>query len=473
MSSLLQKLYWIAPYPVKNWMASANARKLDRQRYGPEFEQIIDKIAEHDKWSTERLLEYQCQQLRSLIRHAVTKVPYYRRLFTERGIEPDSIAEPEDLQRLPILEKETVRTDSKSLLDETLEPKKLLCGHTSGTTGTPIEFYRDTWLNSAAFAYADKRCREVAGLARRKNRSVSIGVYLVTDLSRTKPPFWVYNRRWDQLYMSCYHLAPKYLDAYVQKIRRFKADYIEGYPSSVYAIAKHIVDNELEPVPFKACFTTAETLFDYHREAIQQAFGCRTYNQYGSGEGVVFAAECEQGSLHLSPEFGIVEIVDDNDKLLPAGRTGQLICTGLINRTQPFIRYRIGDLGALKDGKCVCGSNLPMLSHIEGRIDHVLLTRDGKQVGRLDPVFKDTPGIAAAQIVQDDWGKFRIRIIPGRNYTDEDGEKAKMNLARRLGEGEIKIEIVEEIERTASGKFCALVCNLDRKQTCPNTIEHS
>ncbi|MHC4160103.1 MAG: phenylacetate--CoA ligase family protein, partial [Planctomycetota bacterium] len=296
MGSLQQELYWNAPYFIKEWMASLNARKLDRQRYGPEYYQILDQIAEHDNWTTDLFSEYQRCQLQSLIQHVVVKVPYYRELFSELHIDPKSISGPEDLQRLPILEKQTVRSNAKSILDETLAKRQLMILHTSGTTGTPLDIYRDVRLYAAAFAYLDARWHKIAGMSRRINRSVSIGGHLVTGPNQIKPPFWVYNRRWKQLYMSSYHLCPQYLGHYMDELRKFKADYIEGYPSSVYAIARHIVDNNLGPVPFKACFTTAETLFDHQREAIKEAFCCRTYDQYGCGEMVVFAAECEHGS---------------------------------------------------------------------------------------------------------------------------------------------------------------------------------
>ena len=108
-----------------------------------------------------------------------------------------------------------------------------------------------------------------------------------------------------------------------------------------------------------------------------------------------------------------------------------------------------------------------MLGHIEGRTDHVLLMRSGRQVGRLDPVFKDTYGIAAAQVVQDDWGLFRLRIVPGESYSDAEGERAAKTLRGYLGEGEIRVELVDEIERTASGKFRALVCNIPNERRQP------
>ena len=263
--------------------------------------------------------------------------------------------------------------------------------------------------------------------------------------------------------MSSYHLAPKYMKYYIDELRAFKPDYIEGIASSVYALARFIVDAKLEPVPLRACFTTCETLFDYQREAISQGFCCRTYNQYGAGEEVVFAAECGRGSMHLSPEVGIVEVVDSSNRPLPPGESVELICTSLINFVQPFIRYRVGDTGALGSEACSCGSPLPVLARIEGRIDDVLITRDGRLVGRLDPVFKGTGGVVEAQIVQDDYDTFRVRVVPTESFSEKDGQDIRHSLLERVGSGEVRIEIVDRIERTAGGKFRTVVCNLPRK----------
>jgi phenylacetate-CoA ligase len=445
-------------------MASMWACRQDRIRFGPEYEQTVRDATERNGYSAEQLAAYRDRRLCEMVKHAAANVPYYRRVFREHGIDPEAIRSREDLVKIPVLKKSTVREIPRELVDERLDRKHLIETHTSGTTGSALELYRDRSVFGQAFANMDVRCHDVAGVRRRFNRSISVGVYLVAALDRQRPPFWVYNRHWKQLYMSCYHLAPHLVGHYVKEMRRFAPEYLEGYPSALYAIAKHIVDSNLEPVPCKACFTTAETLSQHQRETIQDAFSCRVYDQYGNAETAGFAAECEQGSLHISNDIAIIEVVDDDFNPLPAGQVGQLICTSLINHVQPFIRYQIGDLGALRVGSCSCGRPFPVLDHIEGRTDHVLLMRSGRKIGRLDPVFKDTYGIAAAQVVQDDWDKFRLRIMPGKTYTDAEGRRAANILREYLGEGEIALEVVEEIERTASGKFRAIVCNLPKDE---------
>ncbi len=461
MTARATRLYWKLPYAAKKAATYVGSWRMERERYGRDFHDIIDEISAHDRWSRDELQEYQLRKLRGMIIHAACHVPYYRNLFRAHGIDPASIRMPDDLSKLPLLEKATARTQERNLVDERMAGSGLVVLHTSGTTGTPLRLYRDVRTNSLANAFMEARCHGVAGMRRRINRSVSIGGILVAAPGRRKPPFWIHNARWNQLYLSSYHLSPDNLPHYVDTIRAFGADYIEGYPSSVYTIAKHIIDNRLDPVAFKACFTTAEALFDYHREAIRGAFGCKTYNQYGCGEIAIFAAECEHGSMHLSPEISLIEVLDEHDRPVRPGEAGTLVCTGIANGVQPFIRYRLGDFGSLKEGSCACGRSLPLLGHIEGRLDQMLVMRDGRRIGRLDPVFKDCSGIAEAQIVQDDYDRFRIRLVPGADYTDRMGAMAAANLADRVGPGcDIGVELVERIERTAAGKFKAIVCNV-------------
>lgn len=462
MKSVIQRFYWKLPYFAKTLMASWYAMKRDRERYGCEFDEIIKELDSHNDWSRERYEQYQLEKLRATLTCAAVKVPYYRKMFAERNVNPRDFQSFSDIRKLPILEKTSMRANPELFLNEEFDKSKLIMNQTSGTTGTPLKIYRDIYANSAAFAFVDRRCYAIAGVRKRYNRSVTFASHLVAAPDRDKPPFWVHNRHWNQLYMSSYHLSPKYLGFYVDELRRFKADFIEGYPSSLYSVANYMLTEGLEPLSFKACFSTSETLFQYQRQAIEKAFGCKVFNQYGCGEEVVFASECAMGNIHLSPEMGYLEVVDENDQPVEPGKTGQFICTGFVNTVQVFIRYRLGDMGAISGMVCRCGSPLPVLEEIEGRIDEVLITRDGRRIGRLGTVFKDASGISEAQIVQDDYDKFRIRVVPASGYTTATANTIIKNLSNRVGGGHIEVELVERIERTSSGKFKVIVCRIGR-----------
>src|SRR5690606_34250288 len=97
--------------------------------------------------------------------------------------------------------------------------------------------------------------------------------------------------------------------------------------------------------------------------------------------------------------------------------------------------YRMGDRGALRaDGPpCACGVHAPSLATIEGRQDDVLLTSDGRQVGRLDPVFKGGMHLLEAQIVQVALDEIHVRVVPAAGYSAADAGLIASRLRDRLG----------------------------------------
>ena len=139
---------------------------------------------------------------------------------------------------------------------------------------------------------------------------------------------------------------------------------------------------------------------------------------------------------------------------------GQLVVTGLLAEEMPLIRYRIGDRGALSDELCSCGRGLPLLQSIEGRSDDLILTPDGRRVGRLDPIFKADIAIREAQIVQESLQHITVRLVPTQGYTPADGEAIIQALRQRVGDMAVSLEPVAEIPRGPNGKFRAVVSRL-------------
>src|SRR4029453_8946026 len=86
----------------------------------------------------------------------------------------------------------------------------------------------------------------------------------------------------------------------------------------------------------------------------------------------------------------------------------------------PLIRYEVGDLGAVAPAgeACPCGRRLPILTRLEGRSDDVIVTRDGRRVGRLDPVFKADLMLKEAQIVQESLDTLVVRLVAAPGFTE-------------------------------------------------------
>src|SRR5579883_2770241 len=110
MNSLGEKLYVGLP-GLRNTAATIKGLLVNRQRYGRHYRRSIGEIVARADWNPATMFDYQSARLREVIGIAARHVPYYREWFRNNGISPDAVRCPDDLQHLPILEKDLVRAD--------------------------------------------------------------------------------------------------------------------------------------------------------------------------------------------------------------------------------------------------------------------------------------------------------------------------------------------------------------------------
>jgi len=461
----LSRLYARAPGGVKDIFASAYGYRVRRLRYGGSFGRQLAGFRERDAWSRDQLAAWQNARLQDLLRHAVANVPYYRRLHEKGGFPIEDVRTVEDLPALPILDKETIRRDPDAFL--AADPESLHALYTSGTTGTPLKLYRSTETIRAWYACFERRAREWSGVSR-DDRYAMLGGQLVVPTGQRQPPFWVYNAPLKQLYMSAYHLAPGFMDAYLDEIVRRRIVHLYGYASAMDTLAAHALRTGRSDVRLRVATSNAEPLYEHQRERIAAAFSCEVRDTYGNTELSVAAFECEARRLHLSMDVAALEVLDGDGRPCAAGEAGDFACTGLLNFDHVFVRYRPGDRGSLRPGEsaCACGRHSPSLASIEGRTDDVLQTPDGRLVGRLDPVFKGGMRLLEAQIVQVALDEVHVHVVPSDGYSEADAEAIASRLRDRMGPVTVKVVEVAGIPRSANGKFRAVV-NRIGKQDAP------
>jgi phenylacetate-CoA ligase len=459
MNDALMQIYHRLPSPARSAAASMRGYSLRRRRYGSETESLVEAALEREAWGAEQWERWQQERLAYVLHRAATRVPYYRDHWLKRRRRGDR-SSWELLENWTILEKETLRREARAFIADDCDQRRLFHDHTSGTTGKPLDIWQSQKTVREWYALFEARSRRWYGVSR-NDRWAILGGQTVTRVAQRRPPFWVWNAALNQLYMSSYHLAPDLVPHYLEAIRRYRIVYLLGYTSALYALAQEILRLNLKDIQMAVIVTNAEPVFDYQRDAIAEAFKCPVRETYGMAEIVFAASECAAGSLHIWPESGIAEVLQDHESVTD-GKTGDLIATGLMNADMPLIRYRVGDRGAMPpvQHSCDCGRRLPRLGSIEGRADDVLHTIDGRQVGRLDPVFKGGLAIREAQIVQEALDRVRLRFVPAAQYTAEDGEALVRRIRERMGSIEVILEAVGEIPRTANGKFRSVICNL-------------
>jgi phenylacetate-CoA ligase len=291
-----------------------------------------------------------------------------------------------------------------------------------------------------------------------------LGGQLVTPVAQRKPPFWVYNKALNQLYMSSFHLSPSFYRYYAEAIAQYGPTHAMGYPSALSTLAQAVLESGRQDLKMNIVITNAEPVYDFQRTIIAQAFKCRVQETYGMAEIVAAGSECTASRLHLWPEVGWVEVMDRNNSLSD-GTSGDLVCTGLLNVDMPLIRYQVGDRGSINVGleNCRCGRKLPEISCIEGRTNDVLVAPDGRRVYWVNPVFYGLP-IREAQIIQEAYDKLRVRFVPAPGSSIQTERSITDRLHARMGKVDIVLERVSAVPRGPNGKFRAVITNLTKEE---------
>lgn len=460
MNRHLLNVYHRLPFPFKTIGATARGLVLRRWRYGPETEQFISEALDRESWPLKRLKQWQKEQLQPILERAATSVPYYRKLWAERRQQGDK-SSWEELDNWNILRKNDLRENPESFVADDCTVSRMFRDNTSGTTGAALTLFFSRSAVRKAYAINEARTRRWYGVSV-KDRWAILGGQLIIPFTQKSPPYWVLNLGLNQLYMSTHHLSPVNTSHYIQAMKRYSITHVVAYPSSISILANSILENKLSPPKIKVIFSNAEVLTREVKELVRKAFGCPVVNTYGMSEFVAGASECPHGGMHIWPEAGIIEVMDDfEDRRIETGHIGRLLLTGLLNPDMPLIRYEVGDRGALASEQtlCSCGRSLPLISTLEGRTNDMITTSDGRKIFWLNPIFYELP-IKEGQIIQEDLKTLRVRFVPGVNYSKGHGEILKSRLIDRVGQITVDLEEVEQIPRSANGKFQAVISRI-------------
>ena len=412
-------------------------------------------------WSPDRLAQLQLQRLRSLLQHAQQHVPYYRELFARTGFEPAAVTSLADLQRLPFLGKAEIRANPDALKAD--NAVGLARFNTGGSSGEPLIFFIGNQRVSHDVAAKWRATRwwgvdigdpEIVVWGSPIELTAQDRVRALRDtLLRTE-------------LLPAFEMSAAKLDGFVARIRERRPKMLFGYPSALSHIARHAEKRgmRMDELGIKVAFCTSEKLYDHQREAIERIFGCAVANGYGSRDAGFIAHQCPSGGMHLTAEDIIVEIVDADGRVLPAGEAGEIVVTHLATGDFPFIRYRTGDVAVMDTASCACGRGLPMLKEIQGRATDFVVARDGTVMHGLALIYilRDLPQVAGFKIMQESLDLTRVQVVPGPGFDADITRHIQRGLAARLGEGvHIEVEEVNEIAPEKSGKYRYVLSKVD------------
>jgi phenylacetate-CoA ligase len=453
------QLYWRLPIVLQELAVSMRAKQLERLYFGPGYKEWRQRFHCWQSWSRAECVSWQTSRLKYLLELAATRVPYYRERWSE--VRWNSIESAADIHLLPCIEKHAIRQNECRFIVEGLDLKSLLPEWTSGSTGTALCIYRSPSMYPKWWAMYEM-CRNAAGVGREIPYATLQGRPVVPGYAK-QPPYWRYNHRWRQLYLSSYHVSQETARGYVEAMQKYGSQWIEGYGSAIATLADSATAAGVPPIRLRAAIVSGDTLLPGMRASIESYFQCPVYDHYGQSEAVCMAMQCSRGRMHILPAAGIVEILRDDGTACGPGEVGEIVATSLLNDAMPLIRYRMGDYAAwAEDRGCPCGNVHPIIANLEGRVDDYLVTANGRKIGRLSTAMKRSPTIHSAQLVQQRPGHAFLLVRPGNGYTRRDAIAVCHDIMERIGAFEIDVSEVREIPKTPQGKTALVVRFADR-----------
>ena len=399
-------------------------------------------------WSRGRLEAYQDEMLRRLIQHAGKHVPYYRDLFREIGLDPQLFRGREDMHKIPLLDKEIVRTRQKELIADNAEKFGIVWESTSGSTGTPLHLIVDRGARSNKLV-ALIRSYQWAGYTLGK-KTFSLQSYYLKDAD------FEYNRLYRVLRFDSNRLKKESACGVIRVLQKLKPRFFMGFPFDLLMLSRFAAEEGLSiPAP-DSMVTYGETLSAHKRASLESAYQCEVFNYYSQHECASMIAECERHSLHLIDDFAYHEIVDVEGQSIAKIGTGELVGTGFYNYAMPLIRYRTRDDVVIDKNNptCACGRNFSVIKEIIGKQCDYIETPDGRLLGAvMSHSIDNGRGVIVSQCVQDALDHVYVNLVVDETYDEESQRALERDLRKRLGEEmQIDFRIVSQLEKRPGGK---------------------
>ena len=427
---------------------------------GRAYREVFKRGQWIDRASPDEIRTYQEKTLGELLRFVADQVPAYRpyRGAVERFSSFDALKE------FPLLVKDTLQESMPNYLPRDFETIPHYECSTGGTSGNQLQFYVDDVSQYVEIAFMHRQWQRV-GYTPRCRKATFRGV----SFPNLKPGvYWQYNPIYNELQFSPFHMSEKTLTAYVERLIAFRPEYLHGYPSAIDILAEYVMRKGLrDRMPrIKAALLGSEGCMPGQKERIAKAFRTRAFSWYGQSERVILAGECERTSVyHHFPDYGVLEIVAEDGYLCEReGEHGEIVGTGLLNRSLPLIRYRTGDFATRCESRCECGRCWDRFTNVQGRWEQdMIIGRNGSRISIAalnmhGPLFEK---VKRYQYAQDEVGVCVLNLMAAPSFSETDRiaiEKAYT--AKTDDELEWKVKTVDNIPLTSLGKLKLLRSSL-------------
>lgn len=402
----------------------------------------------------------QLSSLRALLTDVAAVNPFYQARFREAGLDPARLESLDDLRRLPVLTKATVRQQTTDLLSTDVDRTTLMQAKTGGSTGKALDLY---------FTEEVSRLRNAFGRRRRTWAGWKVGEPMgaVWGNPDTSPSLRERVREWllgPTITLDTMSMTDDAVRRFEAEWRQLRPTLLFGHAHSIYLLSCLARDLGLRGIRPNAIVSSSMMLVPHERSVIESVFGVKVTDFYGCEEVGGIASECERHEgLHVNADQLVVEVLREDGTAAGPGEFGAVVVTDLLNRAMPMIRYRIEDMAEVSAQPCACGRGLPTLRRIVGRTADFLVRRDRSRVAGISLIentLTDLPGLDQMQIVQEALDHLVLRVVPGAGFGPEVQSALTTYFEGQFPGARIEVEQVTAIAQEANGKYRFSICKV-------------
>ncbi len=408
------------------------------------------------------------RKLGETLRWAIRTVPAYS---PYRSLLSDNLSPQDILSRLPLVTKETFKTQLSNYLSQGRSQRTRMEMFTGGSTAQPMKFFLErnvTRMKEHAFV------DEVFARLGTCPKDVVLVLRGRTVPTANKPGgrLWMYEPIKRQLILSCDHLEPHYLPEYLKALREWRPRFIHAFPSALTPLARWLSQHP-EPrftAEVAGILLTSENVYDHQLALLRSVFSCPIITHYGHSERVLMATSLPNDPRYFFwPQYGYVELVDAQGKpVTKPGAVGEIVGTSYDNHVMPFIRYRTGDFAVLSHTAHPDYPHYPVCERIEGRLQEFVVCANSRLVSitTLGAAHFDLlSSVEEIQYEQMKPGHVVLKILSPHALSEQmQSDIRQAVLTKTQGGCTVTIQQVSHIPRTERGKHRMMIQHLDIRQ---------
>ena len=401
------------------------------------------------KWSPEEIIRWQTEGMHQLVKVAYEHSNYYHELFDSLNLKPQDIRTIKDLELIPPLTKEIVRERYNDILLDNNQQYHWKTGATGGSTGNPTKYVKDNY--SWGFGNAFNLLMWQRTGYHYGDKFLALGSASIFPTNRRSRLHELYYGMKRKMPFNAMNLSEERLEECVKYIIDNDIHYIYGYASSIFLLAKYVIDKGLQSkININASFPTSEILTDVYKKTIKEAFHCHINDSYGAHDGGIVAHKLDDEPGYKVGYNCLVQIKEPMDG---KNNYGPALLTDVTNMVFPFIRYELGDILELGEGYNDF-HNGQVLTKVVGRTSDIIRLENGRNLTSpgFTILFKDL-NVKGYRIFKSNPMEITLEVVKLPSFTSSEEQLIIDTMHKHAGNDcKVIINYKDEIITRKNGK---------------------